>query len=128
MTRDHRKLRVFQQADALILDIYKVTKAFPPEELYGLQAQSRRASVSIAANIVEGSARRTHREYLNFLNIALGSACEVGYLLGLAHRLGYVPLAAARMFDARCDGLIRGLVRLIEALEQEQVSSDDPHP
>jgi four helix bundle protein len=128
MTRDHRKLRVFQEADALVLDIYKGTRGFPPEELYGLQAQARRAMVSTASNIVEGCARRKYGEYLHFLNISLGSACEVRYLMGLAGRLGYVRPMDSTSLDARCDGLIRGLVRLIESLERAQAASEDPHP
>jgi four helix bundle protein len=119
MSRDHRKLRVFQQADTLVIDIYRATKAFPPEERYGLQSQTRRAAISTASNIVEGCARRSERDYLNFCNISLGSACEVRYLLDLSGRLGYISPSVAKAFEARCHLLIRGLVRLIESLEPE---------
>jgi four helix bundle protein len=96
MARDHRKLRVFQMADSLVLRIYKETRGFPDDERYGLRAQIRRAAVSTAANIVEGSARRREGEYCNFLNIATGSASEVQYLVGLAARLGYLTDDVAR--------------------------------
>jgi four helix bundle protein len=70
-------------ADALVLDIYRETRTFPAEERYGLQAQIRRASVSVSSNLVEGSARRGDVEYLNFCNIACASAFETRYLLDL---------------------------------------------
>jgi four helix bundle protein len=66
MARDHRKLRVFHESHQLTIAIYKETRDFPKDEWFGLRAQMRRAAVSIPSNLVEGSARRSDGEYLNF--------------------------------------------------------------
>ena len=70
--RDHRKLRAFELADELVFAIYSATKSFPKEEQCGLTSQLRRASVSIASNIVEGCARSSHADYVRFLDLAFG--------------------------------------------------------
>ena len=118
MARDHRKLKVFGMADALVLDVYRRTRGFPVEERYGLQAQIRRAAVSIPTNIVEGSARRTTKDYLHFLTVALGSASEVRYLLGLSRRLGILDTADHGALDSCCSELLPALQGLIAALER----------
>ena len=61
--RDHTKLRIFQRADALVDQAYLATREFPPAERYGLQAQIRRAAVSVPANIAEGSGRESIADY-----------------------------------------------------------------
>ena len=120
MGRDHRQLRVFVLADQLVPDVYRLTAGLPPEERYGLQAQIRRAAVSVPVNIVEGCARRTTRDYLNFLSIALGSASEVRYLLSLAARLSLLPVDGVATLDPRYCELVRSLQRLIDTLARKE--------
>ena len=119
MSRDHRKLKVFQLADELVLYVYRATSRLPVEERYGLQAQIRRAAVGIAASLVEGSARRTTRDYAHFVTIALGSASEVRYLLSVARRLGMLDADVSTGLEARYDELVRGLQALVSALHHE---------
>jgi four helix bundle protein len=90
MSRDFRKLRSFQLADDLLIQVYRLSAVFPPVERYALQGQLRRAALSAATNIVEGSARRTTREYLSFINIAAASATEARYLADVSRRLGFL--------------------------------------
>ena len=87
--RDHTKLRAFELADEVVLLIYRATREFPKEEVYGLTSQMRRAAVSVPSNIVEGCARESQTEYLRFLEIAFGSLRELHYQFGLSKRLGY---------------------------------------
>jgi len=88
--RNYKNIAAYRLADNMVLDIYKATKDFPKEELYGLTSQLRRAAISVPANIVEGSSRQHKRDYLNFLYISRGSIAETGYLLELAGKLGYL--------------------------------------
>jgi len=88
--RDHTKLRAFEPADQVALPVYRITKTFPKEEVYGLTSQMRRAAVSVPSNIIEGCARESQVEYLRFLEIAFASLRELHYQFGLSKRLGYV--------------------------------------
>ena len=88
--RDFKKLDIWHEAHQLTLKVYKETRSFPKEEIYGLTSQLRRAVVSIPNNIAEGCGRNSKKELNNFLNISMGSSSEVEYLLLLAHNLNYL--------------------------------------
>ncbi|MFZ6017241.1 MAG: four helix bundle protein [Nitrospirota bacterium] len=85
----HKDLIVFQKADELAFQIYKLTEGFPRAEMFGLTPQIRRSALSIPTNIVEGYARKSKKELIQFINIALGSLAETEYLVGFSKRLGY---------------------------------------
>src|SRR5436190_16915304 len=82
------RLHAWRECHELALAVYKVTKQFPDDERYGLTSQLRRAAFSAAVNIVEGSARRSIKEFRRFLDISLSSLSEVGYALRFAHEAG----------------------------------------
>jgi four helix bundle protein len=92
--QDFRNLKVWQRAHELTLGLYRFTKKFPKEELYGLTSQIRRAACSVCANIAEGCGRRGDREFGRFLYITLGSACELEYHLLLSADLDYLDRPA----------------------------------
>ena len=120
MARDHRKLRVFQLADSLLLSVYRASTGFPVEERYGLRGQLRRSALSVASNIVEGSARRTTREYVNFLNQANGSAAETRYLLSVAHRLEFMRDQDFLPLAEQYSEVQRGLQAMINTLDSRE--------
>ncbi|MBN8575299.1 MAG: four helix bundle protein [Cyclobacteriaceae bacterium] len=88
--KDYKKLLVWQKAHENVLDVYRITKAFPKEEQFGLTSQLRRSIVSVANNIVEGCGKYTEKDFANFLQIALGSCQESEYLIMLSFQLDYL--------------------------------------
>lgn len=128
MSRDYTTLRVFQSADDLVVDVYKRTKALPPEERYGLRSQTRRAAVSVPTNIVEGSVRRSVTHYMNFLETALGSACEVRYLLGLIVRLEMLDHTICAPLIDRYTAVIKGLSALIARIDHDLQEREPQQP
>jgi four helix bundle protein len=110
--RDHTKLRAFELADAVAMLIYRVTRGFPKEEIYGLTSQMRRAAISVPSNIVEGCARESQGEYLRFLEIAFGSLRELHYQLSLAGRLGYTDNSSV----PECDSIMAETEKVLGAL------------
>jgi four helix bundle protein len=118
MSRNHERLRVFHDADELVIAVYQQSQAFPKDEWFGLRGQMRRAAVSVACNIVEGSARATGRDYVRFLHIALGSSCELDYLLSLVIRLKMEPNSDWESVRNRCQGVSRQLQLLIRRVSE----------
>lgn len=87
--QDFKKLKVWERAHALTLEVCVASEKFPRDELFSLTSQLRRASSSVAANVAEGSGRRSRKEFMYFLGVAIGSVSEVEYFLILARDLKY---------------------------------------
>lgn len=118
MGRNFRTIRAWELADDLAVALYHATQGFPREEIYGLVSQIRRAAVSVAANIAEGSARKTRKDFMHFLNIAQASLVEVEYYIHLSERLGYLSVEAKKGLSlahretaVTLNGFINSLVR-----------------
>ena len=90
MVRPHYRLAAWKIAMALVKSVYQATRTFPPEEIYGLTAQMRRAAVSIPSNLAEGAARTGRKEFAQFLSIAKGSLSELETQLLISAELGYL--------------------------------------
>ncbi len=117
--RDYTKIEAWKRADDLAVMVYEQTRRFPKEELYGLTAQVRRAAASVPANIAEGSARESQRDYPPFLYIARGSLTETQYFVHLAHRLGYLSDDDYRQLAEQIKGTFACLHGLIRSVERE---------
>ena len=84
----YERFAAWRECHALALEVYRATRVFPKDELYGLTSQARRAAFSAAVNIVEGSAKRGSAEFRRLLDISLESLTELGYTLRLSRELG----------------------------------------
>ena len=96
MSRDPYKLEAFVLSYDLVIDVYRATDRFPIEERFGLQSQIRRSAVSVAANLVEGFARRSKLDYLHFVGIAIGYDRVIRALQSLVTALMSGPRPEAR--------------------------------
>lgn len=90
--RKFQDLQIWHRSHALTLEIYRVTKSFPKEEIYNLTSQMRRSSSSIPTNIAEGCGRNSNPDFARFLTIAMGSSSELEYQLILSKDLDYISL------------------------------------
>jgi len=117
--KNFKQLKVWQKAHHVTLDIYKATRKFPKEELYGLTSQIRRAASSIAANIAEGCGRTGDAELARFLQISMGFASEMEYHLLLAHDLELLDAQSFHSLSGDVTEIKRMLSSLIKKLRAE---------
>jgi four helix bundle protein len=116
--RPHERLDVWRKAIDFVVAVYKATESFPQEERFGLTSQIRRAAVSIPANVAEGAARQSSKEFAHFLSNAQGSASELETELLIAHRLGYLAEDVYLEMRATLDSIGRMIVDLSEHLKR----------
>jgi four helix bundle protein len=114
-----KNLRVWEKAHRLTLDVYRSTKSFPREEIYGSTSQMRRSSSSIGANIAEGSCRKGDNDFARFLPMAMGSASELEYHILLAHDLEVLKTLDYERLSAEAVEVKRMLASLLQKLRAE---------
>jgi len=101
----------------LVTEVYRATKTFPRDELYGLTSQLRRAAVSVPSNIAEGQAHFSPKEFRHFLSHARGSLVEIETQLIIAQNLGYLQENDSRALLAKAGELGRILNGLIASIK-----------
>ena len=118
--KDFRQLKVWEKSHQLALAIYKATKQFSKEELYGLTSQIRRSSMSIPTNIAEGCGRNTDKEFARFLQIAMGSASETEYQLILARDLEFLTKDEHEKLHSEVEEVKRMLASLLKTIRADR--------
>jgi len=113
--KGNRDLIVWQKSMKLVTDIYRVRKAFPKDELYGLTSRIRRSAVLISSNLADGHGRTSCREFRQFVGRACGSLVELEIQLEIARNLDYLSEAAAEELLAKASGLLNGLRKWSES-------------
>lgn len=115
--KPHKNLKVWQLGMDLVVDIYRITRAFPDGEKFGLVSQMRRCAVSIPSNIAEGASRNSQKEFVNYLYISLGSLSELDTQMEVAHRVNYLNIENTNAIMMKMDEvgrLLSGLIRSIK--------------
>jgi four helix bundle protein len=112
----YKDLNIWKRSIKVVEEIYKMTKNFPKEEIYGLTSQLRRSAVSIPSNISEGFARFYNKEYRQFLFISLGSCAELSTQIIIALRLGYLESKKANQLLNEIDEISKMTMNLIKKL------------
>ena len=118
--KSYRDLRVWQKGMDLTAEVYRLSRSWPKEELYGLTSQARRAAASVPANIAEGYGRQSSTSYGQFLKVARGSLKELETHLLLAERVGLTPEGSCRQLLTQADDLGRMLGGLIKAVSRSR--------
>lgn len=117
MDYPHKQLFVWQKGMELANFIYSLTEDYPARERYSMADQMRRAAVSIPSNIAEGKNRGTDKEFVRFLMISRGSCAELDTQLLLSQARGYITETEANKACFLCDGVSRGLTKLIKSMK-----------
>lgn len=113
-----KNLKVWQKGIELVKNIYKSSRKFPKEELYGLTSQMRRSAISVPSNIAEGSGRGTDKDFNRFLDIALGSSFELETQLIIAHELEFLSNESFNNLNKELDEEQKMIVGLQKSLKK----------
>lgn len=117
LKKPHKKLAVWQKSVLMVKNIYELTKALPQSESYGLKNQMRRSAVSVPANIAEGAARNTKKEFIQFLHTAQGSLSELDTLMEICLVLEYLQerdVNAVSVLMNEIDKMLTGLIKSLK--------------
>ncbi|MBQ8259458.1 MAG: four helix bundle protein [Clostridia bacterium] len=118
--KSYQDMIVWQKSMDLAIEIYKLVKLLPKEEIFALADQMRRAAVSIPSNIAEGQSRNKTKEFIQFLSIARGSNSELFTQLLICEKVGYLSANQTLRAKSASSEISKMLVALINKLSEEQ--------
>lgn len=122
LVKPHKKLDVWKKSIDLVKGVYVLTKEYPHNEFYGLVTQMRRSSISVPANIAEGAARNTKKEFIQFLHMAQGSLSELDTHIEISLALAYVDEKGISELSSLMDAIDKMLTGLIKSLKRSSVA------
>ena len=117
MAKMYENLDAWKEATNLAVQVYKITKNFPKEEIFGITSQLRRASISVSSNIAEGAGRKSKKDFKQFVHMASGSLNEVESLLHICSRLDLItghPYKELKESAEKLGRLIGGLLKYLD--------------
>ncbi len=117
--RTHKDLEVWKLSIDFVTEIYAITKSYPKEEQFGITNQIRRAAVSVPSNIAEGAGRRSDKEFLQFLYIALGSVQEIDTQLLISLNLEFISKSDYDNLMTKLNQISKMLFGLIKSIKQK---------
>ena len=120
--QDFKNIKVWEKSHQLALEIYRLTSSFPSTEMYGIVQQMRRAVYSIAANIAEGSCRKSDKDFSRYLHISLGSANELEYFVLLSKDLNYIDEKKYHTFNDQINEIKKMLSSFIKKLQKGNIA------
>ncbi|MBK8389385.1 MAG: four helix bundle protein [Saprospiraceae bacterium] len=115
--KPHKNLNAWIKSFEFVKDIYLVTERFPTEEKFGLISQMRRSAISVPVNIAEGAARKSNKEFIQFLHISLGSLTELDTLILLSKELGFLESTDCEILIDKLETIGKIIFGLIKSLD-----------
>ena len=123
--QDYHQLKVWEVSHEFAVGIFRISRSFPKEELYGITSQVRRAAFSIPINIAEGCGRHTSKDYAHFLDMAMGSASEVEEELLILRDIEFLDKKTHAIQEENIKKIKKMIAKLIDAVRGNGGPSDD---
>lgn len=117
--RNFRNYKVWEESHNLVIDVYRITKEFPNNEIYSLVSQMRHSVISIPTNIAEGSGKESEKDFARYISIAIGSSSEIDYLIELSKDLNYIDKDEYKSLNKKISDIRKQLFGFYKKLKNQ---------